>query len=152
MSPRTDALRTELMALRNTKGLVNPAAVVAWARVNPQSHLHAALLWDDAAAAEQFRAWQVRKLIGMYIVDDAGEPAFVSLSIDRREGGYRPVSDVMGVAELREVMVADALAELAKVQARYERLTELSAVWVEAGRLRERRASQKKERAAAKAA
>ncbi len=139
MSKRTDALREELLALRSVQGLVNPVTVVRWARSNPGSHLHGALCWDDAIAAERYRLWQVRELISVHIVDVSGGPQFVSLSIDRQVGGYRTVAEVMGRTELRDVMMADALAELERVQARYQKLTELAAVWAEAGKVRERR-------------
>lgn len=139
MSAHTDALAAELLALQNDNGLINPVDVVHWARGNAASQLHAKLEWDDAVAGERYRIWQVRALISVHIVDAQGERQFVSLSSDRPTGGYRPVSEVVGSVELREIMVADALAEVERLQKRYDRLTELSAVWQAADKVRERR-------------
>ena len=43
----------------------------------------------------------------------------MSLSIDRKHdgsNGYRPLADVVARPDLREIMLADALAELDRVQ------------------------------------
>ena len=130
MSDRTDSISAELMKLRDEDGKINPAAVVKWARRNTKSRLHAALTWDDAVAAERHRIWEVRALIAVHITDADGGRRFVSLSIDRQEGGYRAVSQVLEKPDLRQVMLDDALADLERVQARYKHLTELSEVWV----------------------
>lgn len=132
MSDRLDTLTDELLALRNTKGLINPAEAVHWARRNRKSRLHAHLTWDDEVAGERYRIWQIRELISVHIVDNDGGRRFVSLSVDRGSGGYRTVEQVMGRVDLREIMVADALADLERMQRRYEKLPELQAVWAAA--------------------
>lgn len=139
MSDRTDSISSELLKLKDDDGKINPAAVVKWARRNTRSHLHAVLNWDDADAGEKYRIWQVRSLISVHIVDNDGGRRFVSLSIDRQEGGYRPIGEVMERVDLRQVMLDDALNELNRVQARYKHLTELSEVWVATHRVDARR-------------
>jgi hypothetical protein len=51
------------------------------------------------------------------------------LSIDRTEGGYRQIADVMSRQDLRKVMLDDALAELERTQKKYRHLQELETVW-----------------------
>jgi len=142
MSERLDTIAAELLALRTNQGVINPPEVVRWARVNPESRLHAALTWDDEVAAERYRIWQVRSLISVHIVDADGGRKFVSLSIDRsggHSGGYRPLAEVMSDETLRDVMLKDALAELERVQKRFEKLKELAGVWEELHKVKRRR-------------
>jgi hypothetical protein len=138
MSDRTNTIREELLALRNPNGLINPAAAVQWAKRNKKSALHSALTWDDGVAADRYRVWEVRELIAIHIVDAHGGRQFVALSIDRPTGGYRPINEVMARVDLREVMLADALDELKRVQTRFNQLTELSEVWQAADKVSER--------------
>lgn len=142
MSDRTDGISAELLKLKNADGIINPTEVVKWAKRNTKSHLHANLEWDDAVAGDRYRVWQVRALISVHIVDADGGRRFVSLSIDRKHdgsNGYRPLDEVIARQDLREVMLADALADLERIQARYTKLTELAPVWEGAARVRERR-------------
>jgi len=137
MSERSETIGEELLALRSDDGRINPADAVVWAKRHTKSRLHSALEWDDAIAGERYRIWQVRALISTYVLDvGTGDRKFVSLSIDRQSGGYRPLAEVIATPDLREVMVSDALAELERVQKRYERVTELQAVWTEADKVR----------------
>jgi hypothetical protein len=129
MSERTESIAGELLKLRDKDGKISASAAVEWARRHPKSHLHAALQWDDEIAGEAHRTWQVRSLIAIHIVDTEGARRFVSLSIDRGEGGYRQISDVMSRADLRKVMLDDALAELERMQKKYRHLQELETVW-----------------------
>lgn len=123
------SIKDELVALK-AKGVLLPEAVVEWARKHPKSALHAAIEWDDSNAAESYRVWQVRRLIAIHVIDDDGERRFVSLSIDRvKGGGYRDVAEVAVDPELGSVMLADALAELKRVRAKYNRVKALSVVW-----------------------
>jgi len=139
MSEKTDHIGDELLALQNDEGKINPAEAVEWARTNVDSHLHAKLEWDDSVAGEKYRIWQVRTLISVHIVDSEGARKFVSLSIDRKEGGYRPINEVLARIDLREVMLRDALEELERVQRKYQHLQELSEVWAARDRVKRRR-------------
>lgn len=128
VSERTDSLADELLALKNDSGKIVPSEVVQWARKHKRSRLYAELDWDDSSAAEKHRVWQVRSLIAVHITEPEGPRRFISLSIDRRDGGYRPLSDVMARQDLRAVMLQDALDELERVQKRYDRLVELEPI------------------------
>ena len=139
------AIADELLALRNDNGVINPGEVVTWAKNNPGSRLHASLEWDDALAGERWRREQVRGLIAVHVTDADGSRKLISLSIDRTaSGGYRPLDEVLGQPTLREVMLKDALAELDRVQKKYEKLQELERVWLAASQVREGRASRRK--------
>jgi hypothetical protein len=142
MSDRTDGISTELLKLKNQDGVINPAGAVEWARKHQKSNLHAALEWDDSIAGERWRVFQVRQLIAIHIVDAEGARKFVSLSIDRKHdgsNGYRELGDVIGRPDLRSIMLADALADLERVQARYAKLTELAPIWEQADAVRKTR-------------
>jgi hypothetical protein len=107
--------------------------VVNWARSNPGSALHRSLEWDDGVAAENWRIWQVRRLIALHIVYADDSRAMVSLSIDRSgDGGYRSMEDVLPVQRLRDCMLDDALRDLNRLKLKYEKLEELAQVWAAA--------------------
>jgi hypothetical protein len=128
-SPKSRSLAAELMALRDKSGKIHVPRAHEWARTNPDSLLHGELEWNNRVAAQAHRMWQIRQLIAVHVVNDEGDRLLVSLSIDRTDGGYRPLDDVMAAPPLREIMLGDALAELQRVKAKYNRLTELTRVW-----------------------
>lgn len=138
----TTTVKEELLAIAaaSADGLLHAREVVAWAKDHEESALHAAMEWDDEVAAHQHRLAQARRLIEIHVCK-AGPTSelFVSLSIDRiAGGGYRPVSEVVQMPNLREVMLRDALADLGRMQTRYQQVQELSAVWTALGEVRER--------------
>ena len=137
-------IASELLAIQqaNPDNILHASDAVAWARANPGSALHKAIEWNDERAADEFRLVQVRRLIQLHIVAEDGTPKLVSLSFDRENGGgYRSISDVVKVPDLREVMLLDALRELERVQKKYARIEALAAVWTatEAVRIKSRR-------------
>jgi hypothetical protein len=138
-SRRVKNIAAELLALRTAEGVISAPDAVRWARDNPQSALHGALTWDDAEAGQRYRIWQVRSLIAVHVVDANGGRAFVSLSVDRGAGGYRPLPEVLSRVDLRAVMLADALEDLERVQRKYERLAELTEVWAAKDKVARRR-------------
>lgn len=141
-----DGIAAELLALRDKSGLIDPKRAVQWARDNPESMLHSAIEWRNREAAEQWRIHQVRRLVAVHLTDEQGHRTVVSLSIDRRVGGgYRAIDDVAKVEDLRAVMLADALAELRRIQARYQHVTELVGIWSQVEEV-ERKAPRKRGR------
>src|SRR5215472_14260297 len=123
-------LSAELLALKGADGLIRVAAAETWAKRHPRSQLHGELEWDNEVAGPLYRQQQIRELIAMYVLDDAGHRSVVSLSIDRSAGGgYREISEVVKLPNLREIMLNDALEDLRRLQQRYQRLTELAQVW-----------------------
>jgi hypothetical protein len=135
------SIRDELLEIKGDSELLQPETALDWARDNPESDLHRAITWDVEEAAQAHRLWEMRRLIAIHIVSVEGHRETISLSIDRKRqgGGYRMIDDVIPVVDLRECMLNDALADLSRLQAKYERLTELAQIWVEAERLRRER-------------
>ena len=140
------SIETELMAIKGNKELLVVEDVEAWAKAHPKSKLHRELEWDDRRAGYQFRLWQVRRLIGLHIRTEDGQRTVVSLSLDRTRdgGGYRHVDDVLRDKGLYEIMLADALNELKRVELKYEQVKQLKPVWREAARVRRQRQAKQK--------
>lgn len=140
----TTTIRTELLAIQSADpdNVLHPHKAVAWARDNPASALHKALEWDNDKAAHEYRLHQLRGLVRLHIVNDVGDPAMVSLRIDRSSGGgYRSIDDVTKIPDLREMMLQEALAELERAQRRFGKLSQLAEVWnaVEVAKVRGKR-------------
>lgn len=121
--------------------LVTAKEIVTWAHEHPTSALHKELKCDDdASAAALWRIGHARRLIAIYVTDDDGDRQTISLSRDRSaEGGYRQLPAVIAIEELYEIALRDAIKELKRIEAKYEHLKTLKAVWaelekVEAGR------------------
>lgn len=137
----SDKIRNELLAIQHASKdkMLHASNVVAWAKRNPKSALHRQFEWNNSKAATEFRLWQARRLVQIHVVTEDGSPQLVSLSFDRMgRGGYRSVSDVISNKELSEIMLRDALAELQRVQARFQRVRELTSVWTEVKRVQKR--------------
>lgn len=133
------SIASELTALIDETGMLIAEDAVTWAAEHPGSDLHQALEWDGPTAAHQYRLHQVRCLVAVHVRDaETGQRSMVSLVMDRKRdgGGYRRVGDVMRNRELREMALAEAHRELQRLQARYDHLTELAAVWIAAERAR----------------
>ena len=139
---REVTIKSELLLIKEASqdGMLHAETVVEWARDNTNSALHKALEWDDVRAAEEYRIAQVRQLIRIHVISEDGVPQLVSLTFDRTKGGgYREVSDVLKSRDLAEIMLADALGELERVRAKYERVKDLMPVWEQVERVRRRR-------------
>lgn len=143
-------IRSELLALQlqDPNHMLHVAKVWEWAADHPDSQLHRAIEWDTEKAAREYQFQQIRGLIQLHVVHEDRTPMLVSLSIDRVQGGgYRSIQDVVKVPDYRQVLLEDALRELGRVQARYQRVQELTSVWEEAERAR---VATEKRKAAAK--
>src|SRR5262245_56790617 len=105
------SIQSELLALKNDDDLIVAETVVDWARKNPDSEIHGQLEWSDRKAADQFRLWQVRRLVAIHVVDTTGVRQVVSLSVDRSRpgGGYRELTDVLSSKDFHEILLEDAL-------------------------------------------
>lgn len=136
------SIKDELLAIQasNPDGLLLVREAHEWAKANPDSELHKRIEWDVDEAALQYQFMQIRRLIKLHIVTTYQEPEIRSLSIDRINpgGGYRLLSDIMAVPDLRKVALADALRELELVQDKYKHITDLAEVWTAVKTVRER--------------
>lgn len=132
---KNEEIKNELQRLADENdGLLKPETVVEVAR-SKNSPLHGCFCWDDTEAAREYRLWQARKLI-VSVTIETNTPekievqAFVSLPSDRKAGGgYREIVGVMRNKATREEMLQDALAELARLQEKYQHLKELADVF-----------------------
>jgi len=135
---KSEMLQRELEALRDKMGTIHADHVVSWARANKKSALHTKFEWDDGKAGDQYRLMQARQLITLHVVTEGGDPKVVSLRFDRaRGGGYRDLKMVARIPKLRDMLLADALADLERAQERYKHVRALAGVWREVKRVRQ---------------
>ena len=130
--------------LADDDGLIKPERVVEAARPKT-SPIHDQFEWDNSAAAEKYRLLQASELIrvSVEIIDCGGnrDPvmvrAFTSLTTERGvSGGYRATVQVLSNKQMREQMLADAIAELQAFERRYAILKELAEVFAASRKLR----------------
>lgn len=132
----------KVIAHRN-RGLANPHDVVNFAR-NPKTALHSQFEWRNGVAAEKWRLHQARNLIRVYVevIEGSDKPirAWASLPFDRTEaGGYRLTVDVLKDTDLRGQLLDMAYRDMEIFQLKYQRLTELSAVFSAMNKVRGKR-------------
>jgi hypothetical protein len=134
------SIESELLQIKGDKEMLIVEDAHEWAKSHPTSDLHKQLEWDDNKAGYEYRLWQIRRLVALHITYENGDRKFVSLVPDRSRsgGGYRDVDDVLRDRMLHEIMLADALRELERVQKQYDRLKQLKPVWREVSKVRRR--------------
>jgi hypothetical protein len=143
-------IQSELLSIKADHDLLTAEEVVDWARSHPNSALYKApefCGWDTKKAAYEHWLWGARRLIALHIrYEDNGQRKFVSLTIDRQRngGGYRDIDDVLRDQSLYEIMLADALNELKRIERRYEQVRQLKPVWRAVAKIRRRRTRQMK--------
>lgn len=147
------SIESELLALKDKNGLIQPERVVAWALKHRDSAIYNApefLGWKEDKQAEAYRLWVARKLIAIHVVYETGQRRLVSLSLDRTRpgGGYRDVDDVLRDRSLYDIMLNDALTELDRMQAKYDRLLELKPIWRERDAIRSSKSKKKEKQVA----
>lgn len=126
---RIEQLRQE------NEGKVTPVVVVDDAR-SPASPLHAVFEWDDEKAAESYRRWQAREVVGSLLVveerEDDPEPitvrAFVSVEIGNGERAYTSIRSAMTDPNERSQVLAQARYELEAWRRRYATYVEFSEI------------------------
>lgn len=134
-------------------GILRAADVVAYAR-DPKTILHGKFLWDDGEAARLYRDNQARQLIRVAVKmigngSTQAIRAFVSLSTDRDEGGYRSTIEVLSDAAMKARLLQDALAELDSFRVKYQELVELAGVFQAADEIRQDNKTKSRRRKAA---
>jgi hypothetical protein len=136
-------IKEELLQISNdNNGLLKPEVVVEFAR-DPETALHSKFEWDDAKAGHNYRLWQARQVISLeFSVIESEKPTketrlFVSLTEDRKEGGYRLITDVLSDEALLDRMLKDALSELIRIKTKYNHLQELSKVFAEVDKVQQ---------------
>ena len=118
-----------LWRLREENGdFLSPETVVEKAKPKA-SPIHDFFEWDNSVAAEKYRVWQARYLLGRIevIVQSDGEDdqvrAFHNISVqtdgDEHERGYVTLRDVQANADYLEIVLENALDEIKAWQKRY---------------------------------
>lgn len=117
---------------KSNGGLLEPEQVVNYA-ADPSTLLHSKFTWDDDEASHLWRLHQARNLIRVVVTVEKRTNteirAFVSLSSDREEGGYRLMTTVLNNKGMRQQMLEDAKRELILFREKYSMLKELSKVF-----------------------
>lgn len=124
-------IKDEYLLIKGNKEAVSPDEIVSWAEGNPNSEFYSRLEWDNAKAGHAYRIWQVRALLAIHVKTNSNVREIVSLSIDRKNGGYRLLDEVMQSETLRLILINDALGELVRIRNKHRHITELAKVWSE---------------------
>lgn len=137
---RKQELESELLEIKGGRELVTAEEILTYAEEHRDSAWAQELEWNDKVAGREHRLNQVRQLIiTLEITIGKRVRRFHSLSIDRHNrmgGGYRDINDILREQTLYDVMLQDALNELARMKERYELLKELKPLWDAAEKLR----------------
>jgi hypothetical protein len=108
------AARQELLRIREDRGDITPEIVVEEA-ASPDSPIHAAFEWDNAAAAHEHRLSQARHLVKSVrlVVDDAKNtiPAFVHVVVNDQRS-YQPIELVVQNRTLLESATEQLVGKL----------------------------------------
>ena len=128
-------------------GILAPEVVVEFAK-DESTALHSQFNWDDTEAAHLYRLHQARNLIRVQVYHEPQvertTQVYVSLPEDRESGGgYRRMVDVLSDEDKRRQLLAMAIAELEVFQKKYQRLNELSEVFVAAKKAAKRAKARK---------
>lgn len=125
----------ELRRIETENGRLLPADIVKAAK-SPTSILHGHFEWNDGEAAHKYRLDQARDLIRVCVeYVGSGESkrkvnAFVSLTTDRSAGGgYRTMTHVLAMDNLRAQLVEDAILDMNRFRAKYASVSELASVF-----------------------
>lgn len=104
------------------------------------SVLHSCFEWNNTVAAEKYRLYQARHIIGnivLVVAQPKNEPAtppqtvraFLSISPLPKKGNFISLSSVISNPEYHAVALQNALCELAAFQKKYSFLEELTDVF-----------------------
>lgn len=134
---RRQAELAALAEIREANGGILRGEDVLTVAANPDHILHPKFQWDDSVAGHQYRLWQAREMITVYVSVVVQAPevntvqVYVSLSTDQSNpgGGYRLREAVLVNPVHRLVLLTDAINELRRVQCKYNDLVELAAVF-----------------------
>jgi hypothetical protein len=98
--------------------------------------LHSKFTWDDTKAAQEYRLWQARHLIQVYVkvvaVDGANVETrvYVSLNDDQNAGGgYRTLVSVLSDDNMREQLLSEAVEDMQRFKQKYAALKELAEIF-----------------------
>lgn len=131
-------LKTELLRIREERGKLTPAIVLAEA-TNPGHPLHDKFEWDDSVAAEKYRLAQAAQLLRVTFrqTAESGEVAnlrhfWVIKGTEKEPGSqYVPIEEVIVDPIARNVMLRQMFREWKRFKARYAHYEEFSRMVLE---------------------
>ena len=94
--------------------------------------LHGAFEWDDAKAAEEFRLGQARHIIACLVIkpETKTEPQVRCFyNLERSSPNYHSINAILDDTDSTELLLKNALGELAAFQRKYAVLKKLSPVF-----------------------
>lgn len=111
----------------------SPAEIVEKAK-DESTELHKCFEWDDSIAAQRWRLQQARQIVCLLVYTDEKKEEeeqapirfFVKASSNK---GYQPVKLVVRDKDEYQAMLDRAIRELKAFQEKYQRLSELEAVF-----------------------
>lgn len=120
----------ELERIRKQHGELTPKIVVDESRDN-KAVLHKCFEWNDNVAAEKYREYQARNMIGSLIVykKTAEHKEIPVRAFANIEHDYKPIQLIMESQTLTEKLLENALRELRSFQVKYANLKELAPVF-----------------------
>ena len=126
------AVAVDAIAARHG-GVCQPGALVDAAK-SVKHPCHIMFEWDDTAAGAAWRVEQARRIIRSVRIERAPDertaPAYVHVrQATNGMGGYMSTPAVLAAPDLRRQVLADAVAQLRGLQARFDTLAELGPVW-----------------------
>lgn len=109
----------ELLVIKGNKPAIDPEEVVAFA-AHPETALHSKFEWDDAKAGHQYRIWQARQMLRVFVtVIDPGDGKERSVRMfavlrekEAGSSGYVPTADVLNEPLGRAELVLGLLRRL----------------------------------------
>lgn len=124
----TDAELSELERIKkkDSNGLLHPEKVLqeAQSSANP---LHGRFKWDDAEAGNRYRLAQARALIAcVKVVYPNREPVRYYPYVRTDQKGYRTMSEVVHVEELRKSYLCQFATDIESLINRYRNFADLS--------------------------
>lgn len=125
----TKAHGQEIRRLYQEYGYLDEDLVIKESR-KKRSPLHAAMLWDDDRAAAEFGRHEIARLLIKSvtvtgIVIDSGKATVTVREWHGIGDGYRSVQDVIGKAELLELLLQEALDAAKRFRKKYGHLKAL---------------------------
>ena len=129
----------EIEKIEKSKGEVKARDIVDAAK-DKKNPMHNLFEWNDKKAADANRLDTARRVLCCLVtIADEKEPtrAYVNTVIKKgsSEGRFINIVDAMNKIETREIVLKNALAELASFRNKYSKLSELASVFAEIDKL-----------------